>query len=68
MYFNSLTDFLAMGGYALYVWSAFIITAVAMGALLLSSYLTGKRLRQEIRSRIERDKRRASAKHMEDTL
>ncbi len=68
MYFDSLTDFLAMGGYAFYVWSAFIITAVVMGALLLSSYLTGKRLRQEILSRIERDKRRENAKQREDTL
>ncbi len=68
MYFHSMTDFFAMGGYAVYVWSAFAVTLVSMSALLFSSYRTGKRLRSNIRGKIERDKRRADAGKSENTL
>ena len=30
IYWNSLSDFLAMGGYGLYVWGSFGVTALAM--------------------------------------
>ncbi len=30
MNWNSLSDFLAMGGYALYVWGSFGVTALAL--------------------------------------
>jgi heme exporter protein D len=30
MQWNSVSDFLAMGGYALYVWSSFGLTALVM--------------------------------------
>ena len=32
MQWNSLTDFLAMGGYAFYVWGSFGATALVMAA------------------------------------
>ena len=31
MYWNSLSDFAHMGGYALYVWGAYGMTAAALG-------------------------------------
>ena len=30
MYFNSFSEFLQMGGYALYVWGSFGVTALVM--------------------------------------
>ncbi|MGQ0666911.1 MAG: heme exporter protein CcmD [Nitrospiraceae bacterium] len=30
MYWGSLSEFLAMGGYGLYVWTSFIVTALCM--------------------------------------
>jgi len=30
MYWGSMSEFLAMGGYGLYVWTSFIITALCM--------------------------------------
>ncbi|MFT3817777.1 MAG: heme exporter protein CcmD [Rubrivivax sp.] len=43
LYWNSLSDFLSMGGYALYVWGSFGLTAVALGWELSS--LVGRRRR-----------------------
>jgi heme exporter protein D len=34
---DRLTDFLAMGGYAVFVWPAFALTAVVMIGLLVST-------------------------------
>jgi heme exporter protein D len=50
MHWNSFSDFLAMGGYALYVWGAFGMTVLVM---LLETWLT---LRQQraVRQRIAR--------------
>ena len=30
MYWGSVSEFLAMGGYGLYVWTSFIVTALAI--------------------------------------
>jgi len=40
MHWNSLSDFLAMGGYAFYVWGSFGVTALA---LLMEPLLIRKR-------------------------
>ncbi len=42
MQWNSVGEFLAMGGYALYVWPAFGLAAAVLGGLWLD---TGARLR-----------------------
>ena len=60
MQWNSLSEFLAMGGYALYVWGSFGATALVMlcesllirsqpviGALFRSFSMLGKRLPAE---------------------
>jgi heme exporter protein D len=55
MYWNSLSDFLAMGGYGLYVWGSFGVTALVM---LLEAWLTLRRQRA-IRLRLTRQLRAA---------
>ncbi|MDR3157905.1 MAG: heme exporter protein CcmD [Zoogloeaceae bacterium] len=50
MYWNSLSDFLVMGGYGLYVWGSFGMTALVM---LLETWLTLRRQRA-IRQRLTR--------------
>ncbi|PMH32898.1 heme exporter protein CcmD [Vibrio lentus] len=68
MYFESLSDFFAMGGYASYVWSAFGITFLAMIVLLIVSVRRGKQLLTEVQAKIDRQARIDAAKNMENTL
>ena len=68
MYFESLSDFFAMGGYASYVWSAFGITFPAMIFLLVVSVRRGKQLLNEVQAKIDRQARIDAAKNMENTL
>ncbi len=35
MYWNSWPDFWSMGGYGLYVWGSFAVTAIVLGAELM---------------------------------
>ncbi|MFV0575674.1 MAG: heme exporter protein CcmD [Vibrio sp.] len=68
MYFESFSDFIAMGGYAGYVWSAFGITFASMLILLVKSVSQNKTLLKEIQQKIDREERRQAAKKMENTL
>ncbi len=45
MYWNSPTEFFAMGGYGLYVWGSFGVTAVLM---LVEPVLAGRRHRRAL--------------------
>ncbi|MBW3696397.1 heme exporter protein CcmD [Vibrio sp. T187] len=68
MYFESLSDFFAMGGYASYVWSAFGITYLSMFILYIVSIRRGKKLLNEVQAKIDRQARIDAAKNMENTL
>ncbi|MDN3699986.1 heme exporter protein CcmD [Vibrio artabrorum] len=68
MYFESLSDFFAMGGYASYVWSAFGITFLTMIILVVVSVRRGKQLLNEVQAKIDRQARIDAAKNMENTL
>ncbi|MDN3614437.1 MAG: heme exporter protein CcmD [Vibrio gallaecicus] len=68
MYFESLSDFFAMGGYASYVWSAFGITFLSMFILMIVSIRRGKQLLTEVQAKIDRQERIDAAKNMENTL
>ncbi|MEZ8879270.1 MULTISPECIES: heme exporter protein CcmD [Vibrio] len=68
MYFESLSDFFAMGGYASYVWSAFGITFLAMIILLVVSVRRSKQLLTEVQAKVDRQARIDAAKNMENTL
>lgn len=48
---SSASDFFAMGGYALYVWGAYGVTAVA---LLLEPVLTARRHRRALAAAADR--------------
>jgi heme exporter protein D len=68
MYFESLSDFFAMGGYASYVWSSFGITFLAMLILLITSLRRSDALLNEVKAKIDRQARIDAAKNMENTL
>ncbi|MGV3002766.1 heme exporter protein CcmD [Vibrio sp. E150_018] len=68
MYFDSLSDFLNMGGYAAYVWASFGITFFSMFIVCWKSASDGKALLKEIQQKIDREERRQAAKKMENTL
>lgn len=68
MHFESLSDFLAMGGYAGYVWSAFGITFLSMIIALIVSLRQGDALLKEVQSKVERQARIDAAKNLENTL
>ena len=45
MQWNSVADFLAMGGYGLYVWGAYALTALLIGAESVVLIRRGRTLR-----------------------
>lgn len=53
IHWNSLSEFLAMGGYGLYVWGSFGVTALA---LVVEPILVG-RARKRTRARLRRQLR-----------
>ena len=50
MYWNSLSDFLSMGGYGLYVWGSFLMTAGVLGWELLTLAQRRRRALEEVRN------------------
>jgi len=48
MQFESFEAFLAMGGYAFYVWSAFGVTLVTMLVIAINSYRQHRKLLREV--------------------
>jgi heme exporter protein D len=68
MYFESLSDFFAMGGYAAYVWGSFAFTFFAMLALYVSSARRTGALLDAVKAKVDRQARIDAAKNMENTL
>ncbi len=68
MQFDSFASFIAMGGYAFYVWISFFITFGAMAVIAVQSYLKQKTLlrtvikERERRARIQRAHKSAQNK------
>lgn len=60
IYWNSLGDFLAMGGYGLYVWGSFATTALIMAGELWF-LLVGRRRRLQVLQRQLRAESRSRA-------
>lgn len=56
--FSSISDFLNMGGYALYVWSSYAIFAVLMGVSLIQPRLARRRIIRQQRARMLREENR----------
>ena len=68
MHFETLNEFLLMGGYASYVWSAFGLTFVSMIALLLLSLRRKHILLAEVNARVNRQARIDAASDHGETL
>lgn len=50
MHWSSLAEFLAMGGYGLYVWGSFAVTAAVMAGELLTLRQRRRRAIAEVRN------------------
>ncbi|MGX9417298.1 heme exporter protein CcmD [Vibrio sp. RC27] len=68
LYFDSMSDFIAMGGYAVYVWSSFGITFISGLWLLISSMRKKNKILAQVKQELERQARIEAAKTMENTL
>ncbi|MGN4983215.1 heme exporter protein CcmD [Aeromonas dhakensis] len=68
MHFASFSDFLAMGGYAFYVWLSFGLTLLCLVGIVISTRMKTRSLLGELRSKQAREDRRKAAQQMENTL
>ena len=59
--FSSISEFFAMGGHALYVWSAWGLTAACLVGLVIATRLSRRALEADIRRRLRRDASRHSS-------
>lgn len=57
MQFDTLSEFLNMGGYAFYVWLAYGITFASLGILVIHSMGQKRRILTEIAKKIQREER-----------
>ena len=55
--FGSLEEFLAMGGYAAYVWPVYIIALAVLVANLVIPFRTERRILHDIARRLRREQR-----------
>lgn len=68
MHFASFSDFLAMGGYAFYVWLSFGLTLLCLVGIVISTRMKTRSLLGELRGKQAREARRKAAQQMENTL
>ncbi|MGL5326636.1 MAG: heme exporter protein CcmD [Aeromonas sp.] len=68
MHFASFSDFMAMGGYAFYVWLSFGLTLLCLIGIVISTRMKTRSLLGELRSKQAREARRKAARQMENTL
>ena len=68
MHFASFSDFMAMGGYAFYVWLSFGLTLLCLVGIVISTRLKTRNLLGELRNKQAREARRKAAQQMENTL
>ncbi|PJG60634.1 heme exporter protein CcmD [Aeromonas cavernicola] len=68
MHFASFSDFLAMGGYAFYVWLSFGLTLLCLVGIVITTRMKTRSLLNELRTKQAREARRKAAQQMENTL
>ncbi|AJQ53912.1 TPA: heme exporter protein CcmD [Aeromonas hydrophila] len=68
MHFASFSDFLAMGGYAFYIWLSFGLTLLCLVGIVISTRMKTRALLGELRNKQAREARRKAAQQMENTL
>jgi heme exporter protein D len=57
MYFQSFSEFWAMGGYGLFVWLSFGITYLLLAALIGYSHYQHAQFKHQLRARLAREQR-----------
>jgi heme exporter protein D len=60
--FETLSDFLNMGGYAFFVWASFICTFLCMAGVLIQSLVMGKKIKQGVQKEKARAERIMAAR------
>lgn len=68
MAFDSFSAFIAMGGYAQYVWASFVLSFVVLLALLLEAIWKRRRLFKQLQQQQARQKRMQAAQHLKNRL
>ncbi|GAA0574357.1 heme exporter protein CcmD [Halomonas salifodinae] len=66
MAFDSFQDFLAMGGHAPYVWTAWALTAVLLVGSVLYARAERRQLLRELKRRARRERRAARETDVEE--
>lgn len=64
MQFNSISDFINMGGYGFYVWLSFGAAALILGLLLINSLLGHGKIISEISKRMRREDKLREARKL----
>ncbi|RUO32816.1 heme exporter protein CcmD [Aliidiomarina sanyensis] len=67
MQFDSWSAFIAMGGYGVYVWSAFFVTFLCFGILALEAVWRRNKIREEAQRQQARSERIQKAKRESST-
>jgi heme exporter protein D len=62
MKFETLADFIAMGGYGFYVWFCFIFSTILLLGLFIASIKKTTQIKQQIAESVTREKRVKQAK------
>jgi len=68
MAFDSISEFLAMGGYGFYVWLAYGLSFLALTILVVNSVTKKNKLLKTVQQRLAREQRIKKAQKMENTL
>jgi len=68
MAFDSISAFLAMGGYGFYVWLSYGLTFLALILLIMNSMTKKNKILSSVAQRLAREERIKKAQKMEDTL
>lgn len=57
MAFSSWSEFWAMGGYALYVWLAYGVSALVIAGLILNGWVAKQNLKRQVKQQQARQQR-----------
>jgi len=68
MAFNSIGEFLAMGGYGFYVWLAYGLTFLALIIVTVNSFTKKNKILKGVEQRLAREQRIKNAQNREGTL
>ena len=67
MQFDSIGAFLDMGGYAVFVWMSYGVTAFLLAALIYTSHSNHSKVKNKIAQRLRREKKLRKAAEKQST-